>query len=198
MANGQSAIGNLLGTTNANGALLVALDGGTIANGTTITEGTGSATAVIGGVLTVNTTATGTGADTNETTLWTYDLPANTLSANNKGVRITVWGTGAANGNTKTIRVKFGGSTVSALAATTSGLDWCATVEVWRTGAATQVSMGRMVFGADTSNGGAVRMDYVTPTETLSGAVTIKMTGQNGTASANDIVFRGAMVEALN
>lgn len=161
---------------------------------TEIPAGTGSAFAGVGGVLTVNTTQAGTTAVTTEEDLWTYSLPANTLSANGKAVRITAFGTTAANANNKTIKLYFG-STVVATSGTSgyNGIAWTLTVPVIRTGAATQLGMGGVAVV-----GGSLGNSWSAPAETLSGAITIKVTGQNGTASANDIVFRGAIVEYLS
>ena len=62
-----------------------------------------------------------------------------------------------------------------------------------RTGAATQEGYGT----------GAVQSDLMTtvqvsPTEDTTGAITCKVTGQNGTSSANDIVANGFMVRFAN
>ena len=142
----------------------------------------------------VNITAVGTDANTDEKDLITYSLPANSLSADGKGVRITAWGTVAANGNTKTIRLKFGATVISVIGPSEmSVLDWRIDGLVIRTGAATQDAMATEML--DTA---AQDTTITTPTETLNGAVVIKITGLNGTASANDIVAEGMLVEYLN
>lgn len=129
---------------------------------------------------------------TGETTLSSYSLPANVLSANGKTIKITVWGTFAANANTKTVKIKFGASSITVLAAATNGGGWRATAYVVRTGAATQKMVADLVnyTGTGTTGGTA------SPTETLSGAVTILTTGQSGTASS-DILQEFFAVEVL-
>jgi hypothetical protein len=148
----------------------------------------------LGGVLTVSTTQAGTTAVTTEEDLWTYSLPANTLSANGKSLRITVWGTTAANANTKNVRAYFGGTEVAAGQSTTSGANWRIDVVLHRTGASAEISNGLTIFGGAVAG----NQSDASLTSDTTGAIPIKVTGQNGTAAANDIVFRGAIVEALN
>lgn len=153
--------------------------------------GSGTATYVPQGPLTVNTTSTQTGADTNETDLWSYTLPANTLNTNGMGVRVTAWGSFATNGNTKTIRPYFAGSNLGGQGTTASNQGWRMQWVVIRTGASTQVAYVVNLVGGVSSN--------VAPAPAATGNtatdLVIKATGQNGTASAGDIVFRGAIVE---
>jgi hypothetical protein len=156
--------------------------------------GGGTATAQVSGVLSVNTTEASTGADTNETDLWTYSLPANTLNANGKSVRITAWGTTAANTNNKTFQLYFGATGLRSMSTTGSANGWHYTATVTRTGASAQLSVGVGLVG-----GGGIQNPLIsTPAADTTGAITIKVTGTNGVASANDIVFRGAIVEVLN
>lgn len=154
--------------------------------------GSGGATAAVSGVLSVNTTQAGTGADTNETDLWTYTLPANTLTRNGDAVRITAWGSLGADANTKTGRLYFGSTVISTLSTTNNAGIWRFDAVIVRTSATAQLSDA--LVSAGTALGTAT---VTTPSEALSGAVVIKVTGQNGSAVANDVVFRGAIVEAL-
>ena len=143
-------------------------------------------------VLHVSTTSQAT-TGTSEEVLATYTLPANTLSANGKAIRVTAWGTTAANGNAKTLRIRFGGvgGTVVALNATsTSGAYWLLRSVIIRTGAANQSSIGESM----SSNTAVV---VASPTQTLSGAVDVVVTGTT-TTSAGDATFIGLVVEALN
>ena len=142
----------------------------------------------------INTTKVGTDADTVEKTLITYSLPANRLGVNGQAVRITAWGSTAATGNTKTIRLKFGATTIRAIGPSAiNGLDWRIDSLVVRTGATAQDAMA-------TESLDTVAQDttITTPAETLSGAVVIKITGQNATAAANDIVAEGMLIEFIN
>jgi len=166
---------------------------GSFGTGVQLQAGGSVSTARPSGVLTTNTTSAGTIADTNETDLWTYSLPASTLDTNGRGVRITVFGTAAANANLKTVKVYFGATAVSSLGTAMNGGGWAVTATVIRVGATTQIS-GSLGLGV---NGTSISSQSTAPAETLANAITIKMTGQNGTASANDIVFKGATVELL-
>jgi hypothetical protein len=166
---------------------------GIFGNGSTVAKGTGSAVATLGGVLNVNTTSQAT-TGTVEEVLATYTLPANTLSANGKGVRITVSFEGAANTNSKTCRVRFGGiggTIVTQRTFSTSGDFVRGVAEVIRTGAATQQSSG------STANVNGITSTVSAPTQTLSGAVDIVATCITATASG-DATFRYMLVEALN
>ncbi len=154
--------------------------------------GTGTGAAEASGKANVNTTAVGTDANTLEKDLLTYSLPANSLSADGKLVKITVWGT-VTSASSKTIRLKFGATVIRDIATSSGGLDWRIDGTVIRTGAATQDAMA--TASLDTV---APDTTISTPAETLSGAVVIKLTGQNGTATANDIVAEGMLVEYLN
>lgn len=156
--------------------------------------GSGGAKGEISSVLHVNTTQAGTAADTNETDLWSYTMPAGTLNANGKGVRVTIFGTYGANANTKTVRGYFGGTLVADIgAAAFNNSGWKLVMDVIRTGASAQVG-----FGAGLAPATTVATRLATPAGDTTTALEIKTTGQNGTAAANDVVFRGAIVEALN
>lgn len=161
----------------------------------TLPAGGGTAIYIPSGVLTVSTTQAGTPASTEETDLWTYTLPANTLSQNHAGLRITVWGGTATNGNTKTIRQYFGASvlTVNASTAAPNNNTWRAQYTVIRTGAATEQFLQQYSLVGSTGQFSVIN----SATEDTAGAIVIRITGQNGTAQANDIVFRGAIVEFL-
>lgn len=144
-------------------------------------------------VLTTNTTTAGTAANTTETDLWAYTMPAATLDANGEGVRITVFGTTANNTNSKTVRVYFGATAFTVLSTTSAAVSWRAVIEVIRTGATAQVGTGMSLAG------GAIAMTtpVLTPSDDTAAAIVLKVTGQNGTSAANDIVFRGATVELI-
>lgn len=156
--------------------------------------GGGAGTIIPSGVIHINTTAVGTDADTVEKDLLTYSLPANSLSANGKGVRIRAWGTTAGNANNKSIRLKFGATaTMFLVGIVMNNQNWTFETDVWRTGAATQDaiatgSRANISIGATFTN----------PTEDVTGAIIIKLTGENAVAEANDIVAEGIKVEFLN
>lgn len=129
---------------------------------------------------------------TAETDLMSYPLPAGAISADGKGVRITTWGTTAANVNVKAVRLYFGAQQVSAIAGiATSGTAWYLSSIVLRKSATTQTAGGTSFINNNT--GGAFA---VTPAETLSGIVVIKITGTSAVGS-NDVTVACLLVEAL-
>ena len=147
----------------------------------------------VSGVLDVDTTAAQTGADTVETTLWSYTLPANTLSVDGQCLKITAWGTFANTAsNTRTIKGKFGATTVVTSARAQTNDTWLCEMYVIRTSATAQKATGTGNYGGLQDRG------VVSPAETLSGTVTIVITGQNGAATAGDITYVGSIVQALN
>jgi hypothetical protein len=129
-----------------------------------------------------------------ETDLNTYTLQANTLVRNRQGLRITAWGNCANNANAKTLRLKFGTSTIGTLSLTVSQEgNWRITGEVYRTGSSTQATSVQIL------NGGTVSQVYVTRNsiaQTDTADIVIKTTGQG--VSNNDIQGLGLLVEPIN
>jgi hypothetical protein len=140
----------------------------------------------------VSTTSLGTGADTNETTLWSYTLPANALRRNGNYVTVLAFGSIAANANVKTFRLKFGGTIVTTVGGAANGGGFRQEAQVIRTADATQQIGGWSALTAAFAFG---NIQHTAGAITLTAPVVISMTGQNGTAAANDIVFRGATVQ---
>jgi hypothetical protein len=158
-----------------------------------ISSGGGSAS----GVLTVSTTSAGTPASTTETDLWTYSLPAGTLSADGRAVRITVVMSFGATANTKTPRVYFGSTVVHTFTSANSGGNVKFIVEVTRTGVSAQLGTSNQTAGGTGGTTGGVMV--TTPAADTTAAITIKASGQNDVAAAaNDTVFKFALVELLN
>lgn len=138
-----------------------------------------------------STTQAATIGDTNETTLWSYTLPANTLRADGRGIRVTLTGTLAANANTKTISFKFGGTIVVSDNGSINSGAWKIVAEIVRKGVGSQVVNGASFMLRTLLNSGAtLSFDETT-------ALALIMTAQNGTANANDVVFTSARVELI-
>ena len=145
-------------------------------------------------LLHVGTTSLGTGSNTTETDLQTYTLPANALAIDNRGVRIRAWGDTGGNGNTKTIRLYFGASVVQSNTTTTApnNVDWVIDASIFRYAGNSQTFHSVMHVGTALQ---AVVSSILTTADNAT--ITIKVTGQNGTASSSDIICRGMTVEAL-
>lgn len=204
---GRNAAGFISFTPSADGQVIVRRAGALIAALLNFTELTGTlANAQIPdneialakqqstGLLYSKYTDTLTTAVTTEEVLATYTLPAATIAADGKGIRVIASGTTAANANTKTIRLKLGGTTYATNAVTTApnASAWEAEFTILRSGAATAVAVGKAVFTA-TSEG----IQRGTGTPTWANANAIEVTGQNGTASAGDITVSMVTIELL-
>jgi len=166
----------------------------------TVNAGTGTETAEVCGKIEVSTTSAATIANTIETDLWTWTAPANTMSANGRGLRFTAYGTLGATATAKTIRMYQGGSVISFTTGTTaaSAGHWRLTADVIRSGASAQVISGFGIMGP--GDGSVVlntRSVYLGGSHDTTATIAYKVTGQNGTANANDIVFMGALVECF-
>lgn len=163
-----------------------------IAPGSTVDMGTGTGNATLVGVANVNVTAVGN-VGVGEDDLISYTLPANSLSANGKTIRIRAWGTAANNANAKTVKVYFGTATILTTSLTASVADsWWVEALVVRTGASTQDVVARL----EETGANVMDMEVGTATQTDTATIAIKLTG---TATAdNDIVQEGLLVEFLN
>lgn len=142
--------------------------------------GTSTTYAKVGGIIDVNTTAVGN-VGAGEDDLITYSVPANTMATNGDSIEFEMAGSYAANVNTKRVRIKYGATTMldtTALAINNGA--WSCKGRIVRTGAATQkyyiqFFTDNALLVASTKQG--------TAAETLSGAVTLKATGE---ATSND------------
>jgi hypothetical protein len=121
---------------------------------------------------------------TGETDLGTYSLPASTLGTDGQILLVGAFGTFANTANTKTWRFKFAATSVTLAAIATAGVDaWQMRAEIMRVTSTTQKIIVRISCGVGT---GTDRLFYTTAAETLSSAITVRVTGQSSVAS-NDI-----------
>lgn len=149
----------------------------------------------VGCALKTNTTAVSSGT-TVETDLITYSLLGSTLGTNGDRIRFRCAGQFSATANTKQVKAKFGATTLldtTALAITTA-TDWCIEGEIIRTGATTQVAICSFSSNSTTLS---ETITYTTPGETLSGAITFKLTGTVGGTGGADITERFHVLEWL-
>ena len=147
-----------------------------------VKAGTSSSNAKVGGVLSASTTAVGN-VGVGEDDLITYSVPANTLATNLDYIEFDMFFTFAANANTKRVKIKYGATTLfDTTALILNGVDGRAQGIIIRTGATTQ----KAICTFTTSTALLTQLtDYATPGETLSGAVTLKATGE--ATSNNDV-----------
>ncbi len=141
------------------------------------------------------TSATGpaTGANTTETTLDSYTVPANLLSTDGDCLRIFVWGSTGANGNNKTMRIRFGTGSPPPVPVTLgpgafNNQNWGFELVMVR------------VSSTETEIGGYTIVNALFPLTSPQGSLdftvvnTLLITGQNGSSVANDIRLRGFRV----
>lgn len=139
-----------------------------------------STRANLGGVITQQVSTVGN-VNAAETDLWTYSVPANMLARDGDSLRVICGGTTAANGNTKRFKAYFGSTTgLNTGAIAFNNSQWNAELFVQRLSSTTQIMIVRFYTND------ALLYSYSqtsSPTETLSGAVTFKLTA---TATATD------------
>ena len=147
-------------------------------------------------VLNVNTTSQDSSGSA-ETDIYTYSLPANTLNANHKALRVVfVWRT-ATNSNNKVIKFYFGSSSTTVMSRTANNEHGTATFLIARTASGAQVRFFETRYYNDsTASLGAQYGQLATSAEADMGAITVKITGQG--VSTGDVTGRMWFVEALN
>ena len=189
-----SAMVNTLGGATAvgSGALVRASAPQFTAQPTTIV-GTGSGAATVGGTLNSQYTVAGS-VTTGRTQLLTYTLPANSLSANGKGIRVKAGGYFAANANNKTLEFTFG--TVSVGIAPVAGYNdqyWNFEATLIRIASAQQSWLYYTMIGPTAVNAVGSSLSVFTEDETATIAVAFY-----GTATTtNDILQHTMTVEAI-
>ena len=159
---------------------------------------TSSTTFLPMGALSKQSSVAGVGnlADLTDDTLFTYTLPASCLDTNNQGIVIEAFGSFAANGNDKTVKLWFGTSLVfSSGVLTNNNVGWNARLMLNRTGASAQIGTG---FGMAGSTPFPVPVPLI-GTEVTTGAIVLKVTGASPTTgAANDVVGHGMSVFFIN
>jgi hypothetical protein len=147
------------------------------------------------GAINVNTTPV-SNTSTGETDLMTYTLPANSLSAVGKAVRVTCWGNQANNANAKTVQTYIGGTSINTATLLASSLG------IWRvqtlficTGSSTQSYFSETVRLNVSAQDVATRVSG-TLAKTDTAGIILKLTGTGG--ATTDITQAGMLVEFLN
>jgi len=141
---------------------------------------TGTTVARVGGTIHEDFTPV-SNSGTGETDLQTYSVPANTLGTDNDYLEVEAFGEFTAPTGNATVKMKFGSTTIfdtSALAFTSGA--WRLRARIVRGGATSQLTITS--FDGDTALV-TVTAQVAAPAETLSGAVTLKCTGQSGASS---------------
>ncbi len=173
--------------------------GGVSSAGHIFSAGSGTGTFGTAGLISVQTSATGVGngADATDDTLFTYTLPANSLSADGKSVRIKQWGTFGS--NLKRLQSYVGGSVVVTNSGGFNG-DWLMDVTVVRIDS-THVSVtALMTFPtATTLPTTLTNTPNLAVSDLTANGTILKVTGASYNSShANDVLGYGMTVEFLN
>ena len=152
--------------------------------------GSGTGIIVPAGTINVQTSATGigNGADTTDDTLFTYNLPLNSLSTNGLSIRAMASGHYATNVNSKRTKFWFAGTVIADSGVITlSNVDWKVEVEIIRIDATHVSCTGRYTSSM------VVSTVTVTPnlvvSDLTSNASIVKITGASTiTGAANDVL----------
>lgn len=136
---------------------------------------------------TAGTATVGTGEDD----LMSFSLPANSLLLNQQAIEIIAWGNTGNNANNKQVKLYFGATQLIATGvAAAQARDWELRAVVTRLSATSQQGIARGNF-----NQATIPSDFTAPAETLTGAVTIKVTGEG--TDDGDVTQRGLIVRGL-
>ena len=140
----------------------------------------------------VSVAGVGNGADTTDDTLFTYNLPANSLDAVGRSIDIEAFGSLANNAHNKTVKLWFGTTMVfSSGVVTTANAGWRVRMTLTKTGSGAQLGTADGAIGATPI---AVPLPLV-GSEVDSGAIIIKVTGASPTTgAASDVVGNGMKV----
>tara|TARA_R110000744_G_scaffold97508_1_gene188406 strand:- start:371 stop:928 length:558 start_codon:yes stop_codon:yes gene_type:complete len=125
--------------------------------------------------------------------LMSYVLDSNKLYKNAGGLRITAWGTGANNANSKALKIYFGSQLLGSFALTASQANnWKITALIIRTAVSKQDWIHDFLQ-TGTANQLSLLVGESTQDETT--ALTIKCTGE--AVANNDITQEGLLIEFL-
>ena len=137
--------------------------------------------------------ATGQTSSTDETTLYTYTLPANTLVNVHDSVFYHAGGTFAADGNNKTLTAYFGATTLGTTGAQAyNGVAWDVSVMAYMSFAGNQ-----RILTTISVNGVVQDIEYDSPAgvNDETGAIVLAIKGTAANATAGQIVKRTAYTE---
>lgn len=147
------------------------------------------------GILICDSTTASTGAGTSPQTLFSYSLPKSFLARNGQSLRIKVFGQTAANTHSKTIALTFGATTLLTFTVASAGeLVYNIDATLIRKTSTSQVAVAIAEDRTDNNYGPFL----TTPAEdTANGNVLISLVCTDGTNSAGDITYNGAVIELL-
>lgn len=127
-----------------------------------------------------------------ETTLLSVTLSFNTLQLTGQSLIIHAAGTTAANGNSKTIKLVLGSTTLFTITSTSlNGTDWVIQAEIVCNGATSEIT-----YVAFTAAGLSTSTVLTTPTESLGTDLILKITGNGaGGSDVTGTYWKGILVK---
>lgn len=133
----------------------------------------------------------GTPASLVETTLAEYTLAGGKVDVDGETIHVIAWGTTAANANAKTIRLYFGSDVhmVNSIVTAPNAKTWKLEAWITRSGATSSSGFAELKF-----QNSAYDCQGTKATPTWASDILIKLTGENGVATLNDIVCSGLRV----
>jgi len=189
---GLTSFGFLL--ENGAGSQLVRIDPAgetTFQNTVFVRQGSSTQTNQLIGTAAVNLTLASTTV-TSKQTLASYSLPANSLSARLKGLRITALATTATNAHPKSFGLNFGATMCASQSANVNAGTMRLEVTLFKTGANTQECAG-----FSTTSTGALNQTHATASEIDTGPITVAVWGETPTMT-RDLTFRSLWIEFIN
>lgn len=136
-----------------------------------------------------STAVVGNGADTTEDTLYTVTIPAGTLANVGDVLHVIARGTAAATTDSKSTRLKFGGTNINSFTQNAVGnVAWYFEVWILKTGANAQ-SITAFTIPATNNVTSGIGTSAITDT----GAITMLLTGQNSTAATANSIQTSSM-----
>lgn len=132
-------------------------------------------------------------ANTNTSqTMFTYAVPASTLTIAGQGLFVEAWGNVAGNAASKSVILNIGAKSLSTGSFTSSGVAWSIDAYVFRTGANAQT----MLFEGWA---GSTRVASTTGTDTTNdtGTITITVVATDASAASANVLGNGLLVQFL-
>lgn len=189
------AANTALNVTGTGNAITLSRTGGTTPVGT-IVAGNALVESQIGGVVQIigkSAVATNAPADTNENTLATVTVPARALGSNG-AIRLKAFYTYTNSGNSKTLRIKFGGTTFIAVARTSQQSSFFEVTIANRNATNSQVAFGS--YGTHGDNTLTTYNSAATGAVDTTSAQSLTLTGQKA-SGAETITLEAYTVELL-
>ena len=138
-----------------------------------------------GSIIEFDSTNFGTGGDTSETILYGHTIPADILSAAGQGLKVFGSGNFGANGNSKRLLIKVDGNdTIDSGSYVNNGGQWDIEVEIYFI--TSGIAGVRGTF-KDESGDICIHFNEEISVD-FTAAFEVDVIGQNGTASANDVL----------